>query len=262
VSQSDGALLRVENLTKHFGGLTAVNDITMSFQPHKLHSIIGPNGAGKTTYFNLLTGMFLPSAGKIFLKNRDITSLGPDDTFRLRLVRTFQITSIFPMLSLLKNVEIAAQGRYRGSNSPLSRLTRKRGDIRRLCLERLEQFGLVNQADRRAGLLAYGDKRRLEIVMGLVSDPEILLLDEPTAGMSPEETTETARIIRDISRQVTVLLVEHDMRVVMGVSDRITVLHQGSVLADGPPEAIMADPKVQAVYLGQASCEPVFWPEL
>jgi branched-chain amino acid transport system ATP-binding protein len=256
MSHSDSALLRVENLSKHFGGLTAVNDVTMSFQPQKLHSIIGPNGAGKTTFFNLLTGMFPPSAGKIFFKDRDITPLGPDETFRMRMVRTFQITSIFPMLSVLKNVEIAAQGRYRGSNSPLSRLTKKRSDIRRLCLERLEQFKLLDQADLRVGLLAYSDKRRLEIVMGLVSEPEILLLDEPTAGMSPEETSETTHVIRDISSHVTVLLVEHDMRVVMGLSDRITVLHQGSVLADGRPDEIMADPKVQAVYLGQASSEP------
>jgi len=258
MSQDYSALLRVENLSKRFGGLIALNDVTMSFEPQRLHAIIGPNGAGKTTYFNLLTGMFPPSAGKIFFKDQDITHLGPDETFRLRMVRTFQITSIFPMLSVLKNVEIAAQGRYRGSNSPLSRLTKKRPDIRRLCLERLEQFKLLDQADRRAGLLAYGDKRRLEIIMGLVSDPELLLLDEPTAGMSPEETSETARIIRDISRQVTVLLVEHDMRVVMGVSDRVTVMHEGSVLADGRPDEIMADPKVQAVYLGQAACEAGF----
>lgn len=256
MSDTGPALLRVENLSKHFGGLIAVDDVTMSFLPNKLHSIIGPNGAGKTTYFNLLTGMFPPSGGKIFFKDQEITNLGPDETFRRRMVRTFQITSIFPKLSVLKNVEIAAQGRYRSSNSPLSRLTKKRRDIRKLCLERLEQFKLHHHASQRAGLLAYGDKRRLEIVMGLVSEPEMLLLDEPTAGMSPEETSEAVHIIRDISSTVTVLLVEHDMRLIMDLSDRITVMHQGAVLADGRPDEIMSDPKVQAVYLGQESCAP------
>ena len=164
MSNKKSALLRVENLSKHFGGLIAVKDVTMSFQPNKLHSIIGPNGAGKTTYFNLLTGMFPPSFGKIFFKGQDITQMGPADTFRRRMVRTFQITSIFPKLTVLKNVEIAAQGRYRRSNSPLSPVTKKGPEIRKLCLEGLEQFKLHEQANyqgRAPGLWrqkAFGDR--------------------------------------------------------------------------------------------------------
>lgn len=243
-------VLEVRNLTKSFGGLTAVNNVDLSFDFGKLHSIIGPNGAGKTTFLNLLTGMFPASSGRVFLKGQDITNAGPSETFRLGMVRTFQISSIFPKLSVLKNVEIAAQGRFRTSNLPWGRLTRKRGEIHDLCLDYLERFKLLDFQSQKTGLLAYGDKRRLEIVMGLVSDPEILLLDEPTAGMSPEETSETAEVIRKLSGKVTVLLVEHDMKVVMGISDYITVFNRGAVLADGRPEEIRDNTEVQTVYLG------------
>ena len=182
-----------------------------------------------------------------------MTHLSPPQIFRRRIVRTFQISSIFPKLTVLKNVEIAAQGRYRSSNSPWGRLTRSRRRIQKLCLDYLDQFKLADRRNQRASLLAYGDKRRLEIVMGLVCDPEVLLLDEPTAGMSPEETQETARFIRQVSGDITVLLVEHDMKVVMGVSDRVTVLHRGAVLADGRPEEIQSHPEVRSVYLGSAA---------
>lgn len=247
--QDDSAILEVRHLTKRFGGLTAVDNVTLSFYPGKLQSIIGPNGAGKTTLFNLLTGMFPPTSGQIFFWGEEITDLPSPDIFRRRIVRTFQISSIFPELTVFKNVEVAAQGRYRTSNSPWGRLNRKRREIRELCLGYLEKLQLLDQKEQKAGLLAYGDKRRLEIVMVLVCDPEVLLLDEPTAGMSPEETQETAQFIRDLSKDVTVLLVEHDMRVVMGISDRVTVMNRGIVLADGDPNEIQKNPEVQSVYL-------------
>jgi branched-chain amino acid transport system ATP-binding protein len=249
MSQESQPILEVKGLTRRFGGLVAVDNVTLSFYPGKLQSIIGPNGAGKTTFFNLLSGMFPPSSGEIFFKGMNITRLSPPERFRRRIVRTFQISSIFPELCVLKNVEIAAQGRYRTSNSPWGRLSQPQKRIHALCLSALETLQLSDKKDQRAGLLAYGDKRRLEIAMGLVSDPEILLLDEPTAGMSPEETEKTAAFLRDLSRKVTLILVEHDMKVVMNISDRVTVLHHGLILADGPPQEIRNNPDVQTVYL-------------
>jgi branched-chain amino acid transport system ATP-binding protein len=255
VNQRKELILQTTDLTKNFGGLTAVNEVNLSFYYGQLHSIIGPNGAGKTTFFNLLTGMFPPTSGRIYFKDRDITDFDPIKTFRLRIVRTFQKSSIFPQLTVLKNTEIAAQGRFRTSNSPWGRLTRKRREIRHSCMNLLAQFKLVDMSSLRAGLLAYGDKRRLEIVMGLVSEPDLLLLDEPTAGMSPEETQETTQYIKDLAKNITILLVEHDMKLVMGISDRVTVLHRGAVLADGNPKEIQEHPDVQSVYLGEAVCK-------
>ena len=228
-------ILEVKNLTKRFGGLTAVDEVTLSFYPGKCQSIIGPNGAGKTTFFNLITGMFPPTSGKIFFQDEEITHLHPPEIFRLRIVRTFQISSIFPQLSVLKNVEIAAQGRHRTSNSPWGHLTLSRQKIRETSVGYLEQFNLAEMKNQSAGLLSYGDKRRLEIVMSLVSEPELLLLDEPTAGMSPEETHQIAQLLRDLAKNITILLIEHDMGVVMRISDRLTVLNRGNVLADGDP---------------------------
>jgi len=243
-------ILELKNLTKIFGGLTAIHDLSLTFYSQKLQSIIGPNGAGKTTLFNLITGMFSPDSGHIFLKGEDITHLSAPEIFRRRIVRTFQISSIFPQLTVLKNAEIAAQGRHRTSNSPWGRSKLTRKQIQDICIEHLKKLKLSDQREQKAGLLAYGDKRRLEIVMALVSDPEVLLLDEPTAGMSPEETRESAQLIRELSRNVTVLLVEHDMKVVMGISDRVTVLNRGSILVDGDPRDIQKNSEVQSVYLG------------
>ena len=248
--QNDTPILELKDLTKNFGGLTAIQHLTLPFYHQKLQSIIGPNGAGKTTLFNLITGMFPPDSGHIFFKGEDITHLSAPNIFRRRIVRTFQVSSIFPQLTVLKNVQIAAQGRYRTSNSPWGRLNRRPRMIRDLCMGYLEKLRLLDQRERKAGLLAYGDKRRLEIVMALVSDPEVLLLDEPTAGMSPEETQETEQLIKELSRTVTVLLVEHDMKLVMGISDRVVVLNRGSVLVDGTPGEVHKNPEVRSVYLG------------
>ncbi|MEW6263890.1 MAG: ABC transporter ATP-binding protein [Thermodesulfobacteriota bacterium] len=242
-------LLVVQNLTKRFGGLTAVDKVSLSFYPGGVQSIIGPNGAGKTTFFNLLSGLFPPTAGRVFFKGEEITRLTPYEIFRRRIVRTFQISSIFPDLSVLKNVQIAAQGRFRTSPGPWGRLNRRRQEITGWCLEYMARLNLLDKKDQKAGLLAYGDKRRLEIAMGLVCEPEMLLLDEPTAGMSPAETRETAQLLKSLAAGLTIILVEHDMRVVMGISDRVIVLHQGAVLCDGGPREVQENQEVQSVYL-------------
>ena len=244
-------MLETKNLTKAFGGVVAVKNVSLKFQEGQLCSIIGPNGAGKTTFFNLLTASFPPTSGKIFYKEEEITHLSPPDIFRRRIVRTFQISSIFPELTVLKHVEIAAQGRYRHSNSPWGRLTLPRQEIRGKSLRTLELIGLQDLAWQQAGLLAYGDKRRLEIAMGLVSDPEILLLDEPTAGMSPDETHRTATMLRSLAQTITLILVEHDMNVIMSISDRVIVLNRGEVIAEGLPREIQSNDRVREIYLGK-----------
>jgi branched-chain amino acid transport system ATP-binding protein len=246
-------LLEVNNLKKIFGGLIALDNITLSFYPSKLQSIIGPNGAGKTTLFNLITGMYQPTQGKVFFKGEDITNLPCPKIFSRRIVRTFQVTNIFSELSVKKNVEIAAVGRYQTSNSPWGRLDRRRGEIRELCLNYLEMLSLADKKDQEAGLLAYGDKRRLEIAMALSCQPELLLLDEPTAGMSPEETQQTAQFLSELAEEITILLVEHDMKIVMGISDRVTVFRLGKVIADGSPKEIQSNPEVQEAYLGRSN---------
>jgi branched-chain amino acid transport system ATP-binding protein len=244
------SIIKVVNLNKVFGGLTALNNVSTTFYQGQLQSIIGPNGAGKTTFFNLLSGMFPPTSGKIFFKGEDITHLTPLDIFRRRIVRTFQISSVFSGLTVYQNVKIAAQGRYRTSGSPLGHLIRDRQQIEELCLFELERLQLLSQRNRKAGLLAYGDKRRLEIVMGLVCEPELLLLDEPTAGMSPRETEETAELLKELSKAITLILVDHDMKVVMNISERIVVLNRGSILTSGTPREVQNNIDVQACYLG------------
>ena len=244
-------MLETRNLTKSFGGVVAVKNVSLQFKQGELTSIIGPNGAGKTTLFNLLTASFLPTSGQIFFKGKETTDLTPPEIFRRRIVRTFQISSIFPELNVLKHVEIAAQGRFRNSNGPWGRLTSSQHEIHQKSLKTLEMMGLQDLADRPAGLLAYGDKRRLEIAMGLVSDPEVFLLDEPTAGMSPEETHRTANLLRSLAGAITLILVEHDMNVIMRISDRVIVLNRGEVIADGTPREIQSNSRVREIYLGK-----------
>jgi branched-chain amino acid transport system ATP-binding protein len=245
---TDGVLLRTENLTRSFGSLVAVNSVSITVRKGELRSIIGPNGAGKTTFFRLVSGEMEPSSGRVVFQEADITGLPQHRVCRLGIAKSYQITNIFPHLSVLENVRVAVQGHARSFNFW------SRADALAGCRERaVELLGTVSLS-RRAGQLAahlsHGEKRHLEIGIALASDPVLLLLDEPTAGMSPEETDETMVLIRELARARTVVLVEHKMKLVMGISDRVTVLHQGQVLADGTPDEIRANRLVQETYLG------------
>jgi ABC-type branched-subunit amino acid transport system ATPase component len=240
-------LLRTEQLTKAFGGLTAVNRVDFAIHRGELRAVIGPNGAGKTTFFNVLTGVLPPSSGRIVFKGRDVTGLPAHCVSRLGVARSYQITNIFGDLTVFENVRIAAQSRvthYRcwGSAERLTSVTARAEEILRL-------LGLVTKRHVRAAELSHGEQRYLEIGIALATDPDFLLLDEPTAGMSPDETRRTAEFVRKLAGRVTIVLVEHDMEVVMGVSDRITVLNYGQVLAEGTPAQIRDNADVRRVYL-------------
>jgi len=251
-AQSDSSpLLEVKSLTKSFGGLVAVDHISIQFKEKELRSVVGPNGAGKTTFFNLITGQFRPSSGNIYFKGKSITNLPPEEIFRMGIVRTFQEPSVFPKLTVLKNIEIAAQGKFRTSNVPWGRLTLKRKQIREKALDFLNELNLYDIRHSPAELLTYADKRRLEISMALICEPDLLLLDEPTAGMALEETEQTVLFLKKISSKNTIVLIEHDMNVVIEISDRVTVLDNGRVLADGAPEQILAKKEVRKVYMGE-----------
>jgi len=244
----DGVLLQTDRLTRSFGSLTAVDSVSLTVRRGELRSIIGPNGAGKTTFFRLVSGEIEPSSGRVMFKDADITGLPQHRVVRLGIAKSYQITNIFPHLSVLENVRVAVQGYARSFNFW------SRADALAGCRARASQIlalvALANQADRLAAHLSHGEKRHLEIGIALASDPALLLLDEPTAGMSPEETDETMVLIRELAKGRTVVLVEHKMKLVMGISDRVTVLHQGSVLADGTPDEIRSNRLVQETYLG------------
>jgi branched-chain amino acid transport system ATP-binding protein len=242
------ALLHTERLTRAFGSLIAVDRVDFAVRPGELRSIIGPNGAGKTTLFRLISGEMTPSSGRIVFNGRDITGLPQHAVVRLGIAKSYQITNVFPHLSVHENVRVAVQGHARAFNfwARADRLT----SVHERATALLETVGLAAKRDLLAAHLSHGEKRHLEIGIALASQPALLLLDEPTAGMSPEETDETMRLIRDLAAGRTVILVEHKMKVVMKISDRITVLHQGQVLAEGTPEEIRANDRVQQTYLG------------
>ena len=243
-------LLRTEALTRSFGSLLAVNRVDFTVYTGELRSIIGPNGAGKTTLFRLISGEMKPSAGRIWFKDKEITGRPQHMVVRLGVAKSYQITNIFPHLSVLENVRVAVQGHARAFNfwTHAARLPGVREKAQAL----LVTIGLADKATELAATLSHGEKRHLEIAIALASDPTLLLLDEPTAGMSPEETDETMVLIRELARGRTVVLVEHKMKLVMNISDRITVLHQGAFLAEGTPDEIRANPTVQQTYLGVA----------
>jgi branched-chain amino acid transport system ATP-binding protein len=246
----DEVLLRTEQLTRAFGSLLAVDRVDVAIRRGELRSIIGPNGAGKTTFFRLISGEMAPTGGRIWFDGRDITALPQHRVARLGVAKSYQITNVFPHLSALENVRVAAQGHRHAYDfwSKASRLT----DVRERAQALLARIGLAGKAELLAAHLSHGEKRHLEIGIALATGPELLLLDEPTAGMSPEETDETMRLIRELAQGRTVILVEHKMKVVMKISDRITVLHQGHVLAEGTPDEIRGNPLVQQTYLGAA----------
>ncbi len=244
-------ILETKNLRKEFGGLVAVDDVSIQVGANTLHSIIGPNGAGKTTLFNLLSGVFPPTRGKVIFKGQEITHLPPHRMAHLGIGRSFQTTNIFPNLSVLENIRLAAQAMGRDNYrlfipaSGLARYSTK-------ALEVIQRVGLGGKEASLARVLPHGDKRKLELGIMLASDPELLLLDEPTAGMSSEQVPDLLEIIRSILAMgdKTVILVEHRMDMVMSISDRITVMHLGNVLAEGSPHEIAANRTVQSAYLG------------
>jgi branched-chain amino acid transport system ATP-binding protein len=245
------AILEARHLSKAFGALLAVDDVSIQVQAGSIHSIIGPNGAGKTTFFNLLSGAFAPTSGQVLHKGRDITRLPLHRTARLGIGRSFQITNLFPNLTALENVRLASQAMGRDNFSfwrPSSYYSEYTGHA----LAILQQVGLAARAAQPARTLAHGDQRKLELGIILASRPEVLLLDEPTAGMAAEQVPELIQLIQQIQQEgnKTVVLVEHNMNVVMSISDRITVMHQGRVLAEGAPGEIAANETVQSAYLG------------
>jgi branched-chain amino acid transport system ATP-binding protein len=245
-------VLETQRLTKHFGGLMAVRDVNLRIEEGKLHSVIGPNGAGKTTLFSMLSGHLPVSKGKIFFKGRDVTGMRPDRLSHLGIGRSFQLTNVFPELTVLENVRLAVQSRTRYGFKLFHHVLGFLEFLRR-AMEILEEIGLAGKAKRKASELSHGDQRVLELGISLATQPDLLLLDEPTSGMSPEETTNMMRFIRHIGDQITVVLIEHDMKVVMAVSDRITVLNMGEVIAEGTPAEIRESPEVKKAYLGDYS---------
>jgi len=248
------SILQIRNLGKRFGSLVAVQDVSLTVQKGELRAIIGPNGAGKTTFFNLISGFFPPSTGTIAFDGRDITALPAHKRVTLGMARTFQITQIFPELTVFENVRIATEvaGGYRLRPWITGA---ERGEILGRVAETLTLAGLEGKSDRLVGELAHGDQRVAEIAMALALRPQLLLLDEPTAGMGDHETYEITQLIRRLHRDsnFTIVLIEHDMRVVFHLADRITVLDQGKMLADGTPQEIAANETVQAAYLGKAA---------
>lgn len=245
------AILETRSLRKEYGALVAVDDVSMTIEELSLHSIIGPNGAGKTTFFNLLSGTVQPTAGTVLYRGEDITDLPSHRTIHKGLGRSYQITNIFPSLTVFENIRLAVQALGDHNFRFLKPVTAFPDDLARAA-EVVEIVGLENEAAKAAGLLPHGDQRKLELGMILAPDPDVLLLDEPTAGMASNQVPELLALISDIQEQgdKTVVLVEHNMSVVMSVSDRITVMHQGAVLAEGTPADISGNETVQEAYLG------------
>jgi branched-chain amino acid transport system ATP-binding protein len=247
-------LLEVLAVTKNFGRLAAVREVSLAVAPGELRAVIGPNGAGKTTFFNLISGLFPPTGGRVVFDGRDVTGLPAYTRVRLGMARTFQITEIFPELSVLENVRIGAEVAAGFRLRPwISRA--EAAELQRRIEETLSLAGLSGKADRLVGELAHGDQRAAEIAMALALRPRLLLLDEPTAGMGDQETYEITQLVRRLHRdgKLTIVLIEHDMRVVFHLADRITVLDQGKLLAEGTPQEIAINEAVQAAYLGKAA---------
>ena len=245
------ALLAIQGLRRAFGALAALNDVSFQVAARERRAIIGPNGAGKTTLFNVITGQLAPTGGRILLEGRPIDGLSPHAVARRGISRSFQRNNLFSTLPVRENLRLAAAVSAPGTWDLLGGVARRRGPIER-AREVAEVVGLTGRLDEPAGRLSYGEQRQLEVGVALATSPRLLLLDEPTAGMSPEETQHMTRMLEALPRDVTLLIIEHDMDVVGSLADRVTVLHHGEVLVEGTFAEVKADPRVYEVYLGSA----------
>jgi len=243
-------LVRTDRLTKSFGALLAVNAVTLAVDEGSLHSVIGPNGAGKTTFFNLLTGQLAPTSGRIVFDGRDIAGTPPHGIAHLGIARSFQRTSIFPTLSLLDNVWLAAFARQESWRGLAWRRTDGYPKLAERAMTVLEEVGLAGKAGEPARAISHGEQRQLELAIALAATPRLLLLDEPAAGLSPDETKKMVALVRKLKGRYTIILIEHKIDVVMSMSDRISVMHFGSVIAEGVPAEIQRNAEVRRAYLG------------
>ncbi len=246
------AFLEVGGVVKSFGGLRALQDVSLSVEQGEIRAIIGPNGAGKSTLFNVMTGLLSPDSGEVVFDGERISGLPPHRIIRKGIGRSFQITNIFPRMSVFENVQVALFSQHRENRAALS-LARNFREVTDEVLSILGQVGLADAFDTSASVLSHGDQKRLEIAITLACRPKLLMLDEPTAGMSRFESRETIALLQKISREqgLTLVFTEHDMDIVFGISEKITVLQQGAVIADGPPAEIKANPEVRKAYLGE-----------
>ncbi len=242
-------ILEVQGITKRFGSFVALHDVSTQFEAGKLSAIIGPNGAGKSTFFNVVSGASLPSSGRLLFQGRDITGLPQHEFARIGIAKSFQITNVFKRLSAHENVRVAVQMRH--SRYQLLQPRAAMHDISDRASELLQRVGLHPLRDRPASDLAHGQQRALEVAMALAAEPALLLMDEPTAGMSPEETKVMMDLILQLAAERSVILVEHKMKLVMGICQRLLVLHHGEFLAEGTPDDIRANAEVRRVYLGK-----------
>ncbi len=248
-SNGSAACLKVEGLARHFGGLVAVRNVDLAVENGERRGVIGPNGAGKTTFFNMIAGELAPTHGRVYLYGKDITRLPTHQRTHLGMARTFQITNLFPNLSVMDNVLLAAQALEKSKFSMLRTIKSYR-HIHQKAETMMKRLNLWDLQDDLVKNLSHGDQRQIEIALALVENPKLLLLDEPTAGLSPAESADVVSLLKELDPEMTMLIIEHDMDVAFELVDKLMVMHEGEVIADGPKEEVRANQTVQEIYLG------------